>query len=121
MTGSSQSRLQTRNRPASYRPPESCEELIILIRDRHDNMSKSKQKIALYLKQNPNDVAALSVNAIGAKCESYASNFVRYAQSPGQRGFKELQSVPAATDHGGTRLRCPGEGACGGTWRKVRG
>lgn len=77
----------------SYRPPETYEELIKLIHDRYDDMSKSYQRIALYLTQNPNDVAVLSVNAIGAKCGIHASSFVRYAQSLGYRGFKELQTV----------------------------
>jgi DNA-binding MurR/RpiR family transcriptional regulator len=77
----------------SYRPPESYEELIKLIHDRYEDMSKSYQRIALYLTQNPNDVAVLSVNAIGAKCGIHASSFVRYAQSLGYKGFKELQAV----------------------------
>ena len=77
----------------SFRPPESYEELITLIHDRYDDMSKSYQKIALYLTQNPNDVAVLSVNAIGAKCGIHASSFVRYAQSLGYKGFKDLQTV----------------------------
>jgi len=77
----------------SYRPPETYEELIKLIHDRYEDMSKSYQKIALYLTQNPNDVAVLSVNAIGAKCGIHASSFVRYAQSLGYKGFKELQAV----------------------------
>lgn len=77
----------------SYQPPESYEDLIKLIHDRYDDMSKSYQKIALYLTQNPNDVAVLSVNAIGQKCEIHASSFVRYAQSLGYKGFKELQAV----------------------------
>ena len=77
----------------SFRPPESYEELIKLIHDRYDDMSKSYQKIALYLTQNPNDVAVLSVNAIGAKCGIHASSFVRYAQSLGYKGFKDLQTV----------------------------
>ena len=77
----------------SFRPPETYEELITLIHDRYDDMSKSYQKIALYLTQNPNDVAVLSVNAIGAKCGIHASTFVRYAQSLGYKGFKELQAV----------------------------
>ena len=77
----------------SFRPPESYEELIRLIHDRYDTMSKSYQKIALYLTQNPNEVAVLSVNAIGAKCGIHASSFVRYAQSLGYKGFKELQVV----------------------------
>jgi DNA-binding MurR/RpiR family transcriptional regulator len=79
--------------PMSYRPPETYEELIKLIHDRYDDMSKSYQKIALYLTQNPNDVAVLSVNAIGAKCGIHASSFVRYAQSLGYKGFKDLQAV----------------------------
>lgn len=78
---------------ASYRPPETYEELIKLIHDRYEDMSKSYQRIALYLTQNPNDVAVLSVNAIGAKCGIHASSFVRYAQSLGYKGFKELQAV----------------------------
>lgn len=77
----------------SYRPPETYEELIRLIHDRYDDMSKSYQKIAQYLTQNPNDVAVLSVNAIGQKCGIHASSFVRYAQSLGYKGFKELQQV----------------------------
>ena len=77
----------------SFRPPETYEELIRLIHDRYDDMSKSYQKIALYLTQNPNDVAVLSVNAIGAKCGIHASSFVRYAQSLGYRGFKDLQVI----------------------------
>ena len=78
---------------AIYQPPETYEDLIKLIHDRYDDMSKSYQKIALYLTQNPNDVAVLSVNAIGARCGIHASSFVRYAQSLGYRGFKELQAV----------------------------
>jgi DNA-binding MurR/RpiR family transcriptional regulator len=77
----------------SYRPPETYEELIRLIHDRYDDMSKSYQRIALYLTQNPNEVAVLSVNAIGQKCGIHASSFVRYAQSLGYKGFKELQQV----------------------------
>lgn len=76
-----------------YRQPESYEDLIKLIHERYDDMSKSYQRIALFLTQNPNDVAVLSVNAIGAKCGIHASSFVRYAQSLGFRGFKELQAV----------------------------
>jgi DNA-binding MurR/RpiR family transcriptional regulator len=77
----------------SFRPPQTYEELIKLIHDRFDDMSKSYQKIAVYLTQNPNDVAVLSVNAIGGKCGIHASSFVRYAQSLGYKGFKDLQLV----------------------------
>ena len=74
-------------------PPKSYEDLIRVIHDRYDAMSKTYQKIAVYLTQNPNDVAVTSVNAIGEKTGIHASSFVRYAQSLGFAGFKELQAV----------------------------
>lgn len=76
-----------------YRPPETYEDLIRLIHDRYEDTSKSYQKIAVYLTQNPNDVAVLSVNAIGEKCGIHPSSFVRYAQTLGYRGFKDMQAV----------------------------
>ncbi len=75
------------------RPPETYEALIRMIHDRHADMSKSYQRIAVYLTQNPNDVAVLSVSAIAEKCGVHASGFVRFAQSLGYKGFKELQAV----------------------------
>ena len=73
--------------------PRDYEELIRLIHDRYDEMSKSYQKIALYLTQNPNDVAVKSVNSIGDISGVHASSFVRFAQALGYDGFKELQSL----------------------------
>lgn len=78
---------------ASDQRPETYEDLIRLIHDRYEDMSKSYKKIALFLTQNPNDVAVLSVNAIGQRCGIHPSSFVRYAQSLGFRGFKDLQTV----------------------------
>lgn len=74
-------------------PPRNYEELIRLVHDRYDDMSKSYQKIALYLTQNPNDIAVLSVHAIADRCGVHASSFVRFAQSLGYEGFKDLQSL----------------------------
>lgn len=76
---------------ASAKAPADYEDLIRLIHDRHGQMSKTYQKISLYLTQNPNDVAVLSVNAIAEHCGIHASSFVRFAQSLGYSGFKELQ------------------------------
>jgi len=76
-----------------HKPPETYEALIRVIHDRYDEMSNSYQKIALYLTQNPNDVAVISVHGIAEKCGVHASGFVRFAQSLGYRGFKELQAV----------------------------
>lgn len=72
-------------------PPKDYEELIRLIHDRHEGMSKTYQSIAIYLTQNPNDVAVHSVNSIAKGCGIHASSFVRFAQTFGYRGFKELQ------------------------------
>jgi len=74
-------------------PPSDYEELIRVIHERHDGMSKSYQRIAVYLTQNPNDVAVLSVNAIAQRCGVHASNVVRFAQALGYDGFKTLQGL----------------------------
>lgn len=71
--------------------PTTYEELIRAIHDRYDGMSKAYQKIAIYLTQNPNEVAVHSVNAIADRCGVHASSFVRFAQALGYQGFKELQ------------------------------
>lgn len=74
-------------------PPQNYEDLIRLIHERHDQMSKTYRKISVFLTQNPNDVAVHSVNAIAERCGIHASSFVRYAQAFGYKGFKELQAL----------------------------
>lgn len=74
-------------------PPHDYEDLIRLIHERHDQMSKTYQKISVFLTQNPNEVAVQSVNAIADRCGIHASSFVRFAQSLGYRGFKDLQAL----------------------------
>lgn len=78
---------------SSFNSPKDYEELIRVIHERYDEMSKTYQNISIYLTQNPNDVAVHSVNAIAAKCGIHASSFVRFAQSLGYKGFKELQAL----------------------------
>lgn len=78
---------------SSFKSPKDYEELIRVIHERYDDMSKTYQNISIYLTQNPNDVAVHSVNAIAAKCGIHASSFVRFAQSLGYKGFKELQTL----------------------------
>ena len=73
--------------------PADYEGLIRVIHDRYDDMSKSYQRIAVYVTQNPNDVAVLSVNAIAERCGVHASNVVRFAQALGYDGFKTLQGL----------------------------
>ena len=81
------------SRMTNIKAPGVYEELIRLIHERYDEMSKSYRTIALYLTQNPNDVAVLTVNAIAERCGVHASSLVRFAQSLGYEGFKELQSL----------------------------
>src|SRR3954451_5342743 len=73
--------------------PTDYEGFIQVIHERYDSMSKGYQTIALYLTQNPNDVAVRSVNAIAERCGVHASNFVRFAQALGYSGFKDLQRL----------------------------
>ena len=83
-----------RGRPMpQLKPPSDYEELIRAIHERHDGMSKSYQRIAAYLTQNPNDVAVQSVHAIAERCGVHASNVVRFAQALGYDGFKTLQGL----------------------------
>jgi DNA-binding MurR/RpiR family transcriptional regulator len=73
--------------------PKDYEELIRVIHERYEEMNRSYQRIAIYLTQNPNDVAVKSMNAIAGTCGLHASSFVRFAQMLGYKGFKELQAV----------------------------
>ncbi|RZW00874.1 MAG: MurR/RpiR family transcriptional regulator [Rhodobacteraceae bacterium] len=54
-------------------------------------MSKTYQRISEYLTQYPNETAVNSVTSIAANCGIHASSFVRFAQSLGYSGFKDLQ------------------------------
>ncbi len=73
--------------------PTDYEELIRVIHERYESMSKGYKTIALYLTQNPNDVAVRSVNAIAERCGMHASSFVRFAQALGYSGFRDLQEL----------------------------
>ena len=75
------------------KPPSDYETLIHQIHERYDAMSKTQQKIALHLTQNPNEIALHSINGIAERCGIHASSFVRFAQSLGYNGFKELQAL----------------------------
>jgi len=79
--------------PAAAAPPQDYEALIWLIHENYIQMSKTWQRISVYLTQNPNEVALNSVNAIAQRCGIHASSFVRFAQSFGYKGFKELHAL----------------------------
>jgi len=74
-------------------PPKDYEALIRQIHQSYGQMSKSWQRIAMYLTQAPNEVALHPVSAMAKQCGVHPSNFVRFAQSFGYRGFKELHGL----------------------------
>ncbi len=73
--------------------PDNYEDLIQAIHDGFENLSPGYQKIAVFITQNPNDTAMLSVQAIATRCGVHASGLVRFAQVFGYDGFRELKAV----------------------------
>ena len=73
--------------------PKNYEGIVNLITREYPNLSTGFQQIARFLTQNPNVVALESINAVAAKCGTHPSSLVRFAQSLGYSGFKQLQSV----------------------------
>lgn len=55
-------------------------------------MSRTHQRIAEFFTQNPNDVAVHNLSTLARICDVHASSFVRFAQTMGYKGFKELQT-----------------------------
>ena len=75
------------------RPPTDYESFVDLIQAEYGGLSRSAQVVARYLTQNPNDVAIQSINEIATRCSVHASSLVRFAQSLGYDGFKELKEI----------------------------
>jgi DNA-binding MurR/RpiR family transcriptional regulator len=73
--------------------PRSYEGIVNLITDHYSTLSAGNQQIARFFTQNPNVIALESINSIAAKCRVHPSSLVRFAQSLGYSGFKDLQAV----------------------------
>lgn len=73
--------------------PTDYESFVGLIQAEYEGLSRSFQTVARYLTQNPNDVAIQSINEIAGKCGVHASSLVRFAQSLGYDGFKDLKEL----------------------------
>lgn len=80
-------------KPVRTAAPTNYEAFVALIQAEYDGLSRSFQAVARYLTQNPNDVAIQSINDIAARCGVHASSLVRFAQSLGYAGFKDLKEV----------------------------
>jgi DNA-binding MurR/RpiR family transcriptional regulator len=74
-------------------PPSNYEAFTRTIEEEYDRLSSTNQLIGRYVTQNPNDVAIKSINWLADRCGIHASSFVRFAQSFGYSGFKELQGI----------------------------
>ena len=77
----------------THKPPTTHEGLTRAVQARFDGLSRGYQQIARYLVQNPNEVAIQSVSTVAERCGVHASSLVRFAQSFGYSGFKELQAI----------------------------
>ena len=73
--------------------PPQYEDLVRLIHDRFETLSKTNQRIGEFLLQRPNEAAIRSVNALAKNCGVNAGTIVRFAQTLGYSGFKDLQEV----------------------------
>lgn len=73
--------------------PQDYEALVRLIHERFDDMSKANKKVAEFVVQHPNEMAIGSVSGLAKKCGVHAASFVRFAQSLGYSGFRDLQET----------------------------
>lgn len=79
--------------PRKDNSPEDYEALVRLIHERFDRMSKANRRVAEFVVQHPNEMAIGSVSSLAKKCGVHAASFVRFAQSLGYSGFRELQQT----------------------------
>lgn len=73
--------------------PQNYEGIVNLITRNYAALSPGYQQIARFFTQNPNVIALESINAIAVKCGVHPSSLVRFGQSLGYTGFKQLQGV----------------------------
>ena len=73
--------------------PQNYEGVVNLITRDYASLSAGFQQIARFFTQNPNVIALESINAIAEKCGVHPSSLVRFSQTLGYSGFKQLQGV----------------------------
>jgi DNA-binding MurR/RpiR family transcriptional regulator len=75
------------------KPAQTYEALVNTITAQYSALSERYQQVARFLTQNPNVIGLESITAIASRCGMHPSILVRFAQSFGYSGFKELQLV----------------------------
>ena len=73
--------------------PSNYEGVVNLISRQYEGLSAGNQQVARFFTQNPNVIALDSINAVAAQCGVHPSSLVRFAQTLGYSGFKDLQTV----------------------------
>lgn len=93
ITGRAKRRKPSDQEAARIGPATNYEKLVNAITAEYPRLSERHQQVARFVTQNPNVIALESINAIAGKCGLHPSILVRFAQSFGYSGFKELQLV----------------------------
>jgi DNA-binding MurR/RpiR family transcriptional regulator len=73
--------------------PHHYEDTIKLITANYASFSESYKRVARFFTQNPNIIALESIHSIATEIDVNPSTVVRFAQSLGYSGFRELQSM----------------------------
>jgi len=73
--------------------PTSAEELRAAILDRYDSLSKRLQQIALYVLDEPNEMALETLAVISERCGVQPSAIVRFAKTFGYPGASQMQRL----------------------------
>jgi DNA-binding MurR/RpiR family transcriptional regulator len=76
-----------------YRRPGSYEELRAVLSSGSMRLPKQLRQVAIYLAQNPSDIALGTVVEIAQNARVQPSALVRFAQSLGYPGFSDLQEI----------------------------
>jgi DNA-binding MurR/RpiR family transcriptional regulator len=76
-----------------YRRPGSYEELRAVLSSGSMRFPRQLRQVAIYLSQNPSDVALGTVVEIAQSARVQPSTLVRFAQSLGYPGFSDLQEI----------------------------
>src|SRR5580692_7069609 len=76
-----------------YRRPGSYEELRAVLSSGSMRLPKQLRQVAIYLAQNPSDIALGTVVEIAQNARVQPSALVRFAQSLGFPGFSDLQEI----------------------------
>lgn len=98
------------------RTPVSVEDVLRRLEEHADSLGKGARQVALFVRERPEEVAALNAGEVANICNVHASSVVRLAQVIGFSGYREMQilfkqrvigATPSVRDPAAVRLRPP--------------